>query len=167
MDKFLNSFAFEQMVREYNNKYGNNQIKALTILNEDVFAQEVANIFNRVSCLFDALKNFFGLNLRLKSFFIDVENLKEEFKQVYKNLFLKEYEEDFLNSKHNINHKYCSIEMLDVLKSIYKFQNMFIDKTFLNNKSDIDKEKDVFLFKDLQKTFEKIINSFKDFYVKI
>ena len=44
---------------------------------------------------------------------------------------------------------------------------MFVDKIFLSADSNNSTEKDMFLFKDLQKIFEKIIKSFKEFYMRI
>lgn len=168
MDKFLNSFAFEQMAREYNKKYGENKIKTLSLINDEYFEKDVTKVFDKVFCLFDLLKNVFKSNFNLTNFFKDVENLKSELKQTYKNLFFKEYNQEEKGSfKKNINHKLCSIEMLDIIQNIFLTEKMFVDKIFLSNEDEEQKEKDLFLFKDLQKIFEKIIKSFKDFYCKI
>lgn len=168
MNTFLNSFAFEQMAREYNKKYGENKIKTLTLLNDEYFEKEIIDVLDKTFCLFDLLNSTFKSNFNLKSFFEEVEYLKKEAEQTYKNLFLKDYvQNQNLYIGININHKICAGEMFLIIKNLFLIENKFIDKMFLSNQSCEQKEKDILLFKDLQKLFEKIINSFKDFYNKI
>lgn len=168
MNEFLNSFAFEQMVREYNKRYGINKVETLSLLNDEYFEKEITKIYDDVFNLLGLLENAFRGNFNLKKYFEGVNELKLEAKQTYKNLFFKEYNQNKDNGfNKNINHKICVIEMINIIKNIFVIEKKFIDKIFLSNDTNINKEKDMFLFKDLQKIFEKIIKSFKDFYAKI
>ena len=92
MDKFLNSFAFEQMAMEYSKKYRTNRVEVLSILNEEYFEKEVTKVFDDFFILLCILKNAFNNHFKLKNYFEEVEELKIEAKQTYKNLFLKEYD---------------------------------------------------------------------------
>ena len=58
-------------------------------------------------------------------------------------------------------------DVISVAKSKREKRGGFENKIFLNDGAVEDKEKDMFLFKELQKIFEKIIDCFKDFYIKI
>lgn len=125
---FLNSFAFEQMVREYNKKYSGGFVNVLQINKGEELLLKVENIFNKVFRLFYLLdKNFKG-KIYLNEFFKIKESFIANLKRDFKNCFSKDFIPDFnFQTDSKLNHKICVNLMLEIFKDILHINSCYIN----------------------------------------
>lgn len=169
-ENFLNSYAFEQMVREYNQKYGSEKATVLNKKEDEKLKLKVTNTFDKVFHLFYLLKIGFKQNSKFKQFFIEEERLETELKSCYKNLFESEFKEkEFLNKEKFVNHKIFTNEMLEVFYLCFEIEKertenfLAIDYKEVNNDY-IYKDKIGYIYNNLEEIFKKIVKLFKFFY---
>ena len=164
MEDFLNSYAFEQMAKEYNQKYGLNSVAVLSKKEDERFLLKVENAFDKVFHLFYLFKVGFGGQERFNNFFMEIEKLNNEMNLFFKKAFNKEYINKnnlYIYNKY-INHKVCELEILGVFDRFLSLLQI----------SKSDKEMAINgLFEGFWAQmigfYKKIINLLKDFYVLI
>ncbi|MBQ9792472.1 MAG: hypothetical protein IJW32_01830 [Clostridia bacterium] len=164
MENFLNSYAFEQMTKEYNKKYNYNQgVEVLNKKEDERTMLKVKNAFDRVFHLFYLLNIRFGKEIRFKDFFVNVNDLKKDIKDFYITIYNKEYiEESIINNDKNINHKLCANKMLDTYSCFFdilseEYKKVFLDKTGHDNA----------FFEGFSYIFGKFTKVLKIFYLEI
>lgn len=163
MENFLNSYAFEQMVKEYNKKYLANTVLVQTKKEDEELLLKVQNAFDKVFHLFYLLKTGFDKQVRFKSFFEQLEGLKKYMLGCYKDIFNKEYIIGTYNIEvKNINHKLCANKMLDI------FEQFFNICVYVGNgKFEGKNEKNLLIKESFFSIFEKFTKLLKVFYKEI
>ena len=111
-ENFLNSYAFEQMAKEYSRKYSLNSVDILKLKKDDKLLLKVDNIFNKVFRLFYLLEKCFAKNIKFRNLFLDIEKFKEDFLTCYKSMYEKEFNTLSCKSLGVVNHKICANLML-------------------------------------------------------
>lgn len=163
MENFLNSYAFEQMAKEYNQKYGLNNVGVLTKKEDERFLLKVENAFDKVFHLFYLLKMRFGREERFKAFFEKVDILKINIRSFFKNNFNKEYiQKDsslYIDNIKGINYRLCGLEILGVFESFFELTQTGVnnEKKYLSGNFGLFKGEIVGIYKEL-------IKILKDFY---
>ena len=154
---FLNSYAFEQMAREYNLKY--NTAQALNKKDDEIYLKVKIN-FEKICRLFYMLKNcFYNIarrNYKLGDVFNEFDSWIKEAQILFENNL------DVKETKEKINHKECAIIFIELLNEyIY-----YLDNSNGNDKCIQNSEKLIFFekTKQLYIDFFKII---KKFYMNI
>ena len=163
MENFLNSYAFEQMAKEYNQKYGLNNVGVLTKKEDERFLLKVENAFDKVFHLFYLLKMRFGREERFKVFFKKADILKINIRNFFKSNFNKEYiQKDnslYIDNVKGINYRLCGLEILGVFESFFD-----LTQIGLNNKKDYLND-DFGSFKgEIIGICKELIKILKDFY---
>lgn len=164
MENFLNSYAFEQMTKEYNKKYNCNQsVETLNKKEDGRTKLKVKNTFDKVFHLFYLLHIRFGKEIRFKDFFVKANDLKKDIKDFYISIYNKEYiEEPIINEDKNINHKLCVNKMLDTYSCFFDILSEEIKKVFLGEIG-----QDNAFFEGFSYIFDKFTKVLKIFYLEI
>lgn len=161
-ENFLNSYAFEQMTKEYNKKYCQNKVSSLNIKKDEKLLLKVTNTFDKVFHLFYLFSKNFSNNKKFKLFFEEWESLKGYINEINLYIYNKEYIiKDFANFDNKFNHKICSLKVFDVYNDIFCILND-LQKDFFDNKN----EKNFICKDDLQKENIAIFNYFLTFFDK-
>lgn len=147
-EDFLNSYAFEQMAREYNRKYSSRRVDTLSLKKDDELLLKVENIFNKVFRLFYLLKKEFRFDKRFKELFLEFDCLKQESVQKYSLLFNKSFNFSYLGYNKNVNSKVCICLLLEIFNEIFDYDNSLLNNIF--NKI-IEEKNDLILENDLLK----------------
>lgn len=164
MEDFLNSYAFEQMAKAYNQKYGVHEVGVLTKKEDERFLLKVENAFDKVFHLFYLLKMRFGRDVRFKNLFEQTNILKINIKQTFKYCFNKEYiEKDntlYIDNIKSINYKSCGLEILAVFESFFDLLQIVErgEKNCLNG--DLNP-----FWGKINGIFKEMLKILKDFYI--
>lgn len=171
-DNFLNTYAFEQMAREYNAKYNKAVLFSLNNKDEEI-KLKVKKDFEKFSHLFYLLKEAFRQSAyKFKMVYVQFEKWQEEAKELF------EVEIDIYkdNIPKYITHKFCAIELMDLmLNFITTFGNFICKEDFSINNNDTEihkkivneKKYDNEIMKNACNLYIKAIEIIKDFYNKI
>lgn len=154
---FLNSYAFEQMAREYHAKY--NVAQTLNKKDDEIWLKVKIN-FEEICRLFCMLKNSFTRqtvrNYRLNEVFQNFDKWAKEAKILFENNLNVE------NSKENINHQKCAIIFIDLLNDyIHIIDNICTSKNYV-----LSGEKYIF-FEKAKQLYMKFFKIIKNFYMNI
>ena len=154
---FLNSYAFEQMAREYHAKY--NVTQTLNKKDDEIWLK-VKNNFEEICRLFCMLKNsFFRYSRRifkLNELFQNFDNWTKEAKSLFENNLSVE------NCNQSINHQKCAIIFIDLLNDyIYIIDNICTKKDYAGSG-----EKYIF-FEKAKQLYIEFFKIIKNFYKSI
>lgn len=154
---FLNSYAFEQMAREYNLKY--NTATALSKKDDEIYLK-VKNDFEKICRLFYILKNYFSRlaakSCKLNNIFKDFDNWIRETQILFGDGLKIE------NINKSINHKQCAIMFIELLDDfIY-----YIDSNS-ENKSALENSEKVVFFQKARQLYIDFFKIIKNFYMNI
>lgn len=150
---FLNSYAFEQMAREYNARYG-----TAYALNkkDDKIVLKVKQDFETICRLFCMLKNSFKNNKSTRKLFDDFDKWIKRADDLFDSNFCS------INTSKQIKHKECAILFIELLNNfIYYIDNIEVAKEL---EKDLLKVGFCEKSKDLYISFFEII---KNFYMNI
>lgn len=132
-DNFLNSYAFEQMAREYNARYNKATLFCTNQKDEEI-KLKVKNDFEKFSHLFYMLKNAFKQSLYK---FDDVfKNFKEWQKEVSEFLNIDNIKTNKSLPNH-ITHKLCALELMDIIQSFVSTVGNFVCDNAIDKNNDI------------------------------
>lgn len=164
MENFLNSYAFEQMTKEYNKKYNINQsVEVLNKKEDERLMLKVQNAFDKVFHLFYLLQIRFGNEPRFNTFFCGVKELKKDIKDFYISIYNKQYTEcNIKNNNININHKVCANKLLEVYICFFEINSCVLKDIFFNKIG-----QDNAFFEGFSYIFSKFTKVIKNFYTEI
>ncbi len=172
-ENFLNSFAFEQMVREYHKRYSGSIVNALQINKGEGLLLKVENIFNKVFRLFYLFDRNFKCDKNFNDFFKFKDKFVIKLKEDFKNCFGKDYISNFnFQENEKLNHKICINLILEIFKdilhiNIYYLSNYFKERVFNGFCSDKLKNYDNGIIDENEsfKQLEGSNNEEKEFYL--
>lgn len=121
---FLNSYAFEQMAREYYAKYG--KTYALN-KKDDKIILKVKNDFEIIYRLFCMLKNTFKYKQSLTNVFKSIEGWIQDACKLINDDVLR------IHTNKQIKHKECAVIFIDLLNSFVDYINNIEETKQLEN----------------------------------
>ena len=129
-DNFLTTCAFEQMAREYNAKYNRATLFSLNNKDEEI-KLKVKKDFEKFSHLFYLLQQAFKQSAyKFNRVFLQFEEWQEDAKR----LFEVEITIQKDNIPKYITHKFCAIELMELMVSFVKtFGGFVIEEDFTSN----------------------------------
>ena len=169
-DNFLNTYAFEQMAREYNARYNKATLFSLEKKDEEI-KLKVKRDFEKFSHLFYMLKQAFKQSAyKFSQLFMDFEKWKAEVGELFKG----ETMEDVYKTPTYITHKVCAIELMEVVDSFMRtFRGMVLVESFIDDSSNLNyslqgRNNDKLMFANKAcRLYIKAVEIIKDFYNNI